>query len=281
MPFSYSPLQSTIFLLSIWVIYSVGVALYRLYFSPLQKFPGPRLAALTYLYEFYYDIYKNGQFHFHLRDLHDRYGRIWNVPKFVDEIIDTVLGPIVRVNPTELHIDDPDYWDKLYSRDGKWDKSPRYCAQFGTTEAEVFTVRHDIHRARRTALNPFFSKQKVNAMEPILQSQVDRMCERIAGYRGKGESLPIRLCYTCLTIAITCEFTFGQNYGVLEMDGWGVSSAETTQEAWKGVHWARLFPFLSRIENAVPNWLIIWLASKSEETIAFARILEVSAPCSD
>lgn len=35
--------------------YLVGVAVYRLWLSPIASFPGPRLAALTSLYEFYYD----------------------------------------------------------------------------------------------------------------------------------------------------------------------------------------------------------------------------------
>ncbi|KAL9112298.1 MAG: hypothetical protein Q9227_003416 [Pyrenula ochraceoflavens] len=183
-------------------------------------------------------------------------------------------GPIIRVNPTELHVDDPDYWEKLYTRDGKWDKSPRWCAQFGTIEAEVFTASHDKHRARRATLNPFFSKQKVTAMEPVLRSLVERVCERIKDYKINLKPLPLRLVYTSLTIAATCEFTFGQSYGMLEMENWGESAAETTQQALKGVHWARLFPWLASIENFVPNWMVIWLASKNEETVGLAHILE-------
>ena len=54
--------------------YLLVLAAYRLFFSPLSKFPGPKLAALTRWYEFYYDVVLRGQFTFHIEDLHKRYG---------------------------------------------------------------------------------------------------------------------------------------------------------------------------------------------------------------
>jgi len=57
------------------IILSVaGLSIYRLFFSPLAGFPGPKLAALTQWYEFYWNVIKPGQFTFHLQDLHDKYG---------------------------------------------------------------------------------------------------------------------------------------------------------------------------------------------------------------
>ena len=57
----------------IWIIYG---AIWRLYLSPLSKFPGPKLAALTYWYEFYYDVMKpgGGLFLWELEKLHKKYG---------------------------------------------------------------------------------------------------------------------------------------------------------------------------------------------------------------
>jgi hypothetical protein len=57
-----------------FLVYLVGLAFYRLYLSPIAKFPGPKLAAATYLFEGYYDIVNRGKYTFKIRDLHTEYG---------------------------------------------------------------------------------------------------------------------------------------------------------------------------------------------------------------
>jgi hypothetical protein len=47
---------------------------YRLWLSPIAKFPGPRFAALTFWYEFYYDVVQGGRYTWKLDELHKKYG---------------------------------------------------------------------------------------------------------------------------------------------------------------------------------------------------------------
>ena len=56
------------------VSYVFWQAVYRLYWSPLAKFPGPRLAALTFAYEFYFDVWMPGMFVWEIKRLHQVYG---------------------------------------------------------------------------------------------------------------------------------------------------------------------------------------------------------------
>lgn len=58
----------------ILVLYVTSLVVYRLYLSPLSKFPGPKLAAATLLYEFYYDVVRYGQYTFKIKELHEKYG---------------------------------------------------------------------------------------------------------------------------------------------------------------------------------------------------------------
>lgn len=58
-----------------FLTYLCSLAIYRLYFSPIAKFPGPKLAALSRWYEFYYEVILRGQFTFHISALHKKYGK--------------------------------------------------------------------------------------------------------------------------------------------------------------------------------------------------------------
>ena len=53
-----------------FAVYWSTLGLYRLYLNPLAKFPGPKLAALTLWYEFYYDVVKRGRYTWKIAELH-------------------------------------------------------------------------------------------------------------------------------------------------------------------------------------------------------------------
>lgn len=62
--------------LIVFIAYGVGVAVYRLYISPLAKVPGPKLAALTQYYEMYYDLVSGGGGNYtrRIKKMHETYG---------------------------------------------------------------------------------------------------------------------------------------------------------------------------------------------------------------
>lgn len=62
-------------LLALWLGYRLLLALYNISpFHPLYKFPGPKLAAASYLYEAWYDLVLVGRYSWEIKDMHKKYG---------------------------------------------------------------------------------------------------------------------------------------------------------------------------------------------------------------
>lgn len=59
---------------SLFAIYILMLVFWRLFLHPLAKYPGPKLAALTQSYEFYYDGIKQGRYTFEIGRMHQKYG---------------------------------------------------------------------------------------------------------------------------------------------------------------------------------------------------------------
>lgn len=67
--------------------YAAGLLFFRAFLHPLARVPGPRLAAVTGWYEFYYDCLKHGQYAFRVQELHKQYGKS-NAMAVCDAFID-------------------------------------------------------------------------------------------------------------------------------------------------------------------------------------------------
>lgn len=61
--------------LSLFLGWVLSLYIYRLTLHPLSRFPGPKLAAVTRWYEYYYDVTLQGQFVFVVQKLHQQYGK--------------------------------------------------------------------------------------------------------------------------------------------------------------------------------------------------------------
>ena len=56
------------------ILYPISLVIYRLTFDQLAKFPGPKIAAVTFWYEFYYDWWYEGHYVFEIEKMHMKYG---------------------------------------------------------------------------------------------------------------------------------------------------------------------------------------------------------------
>ena len=75
------PWTGIIYLGLLWVLYRVAIALYNISpFHPLAQFPGPKIAAASYLYEAYYDWWCVGRYGKVIARMHELYGMFSGLP---------------------------------------------------------------------------------------------------------------------------------------------------------------------------------------------------------
>ncbi|KAL9609843.1 MAG: hypothetical protein Q9167_005410 [Letrouitia subvulpina] len=178
-------LRAGIAILGLSVVYSFGLVVYRLFFSPVAKFPGPCLAAITGYYELYYDVVHKGKYLFEIEKMHDKY------------------GPIVRINPYELSIRDSEYYDELYVA-GSVRPTERYEGFVsGVVDFEgshLATIGHDLHRKRRKPLDPYFSKQGVTKLEPMVAELTEKLVvEKFGSFKGTEKVIRLDHAFTAFS----------------------------------------------------------------------------------
>ncbi|KAL9056107.1 MAG: hypothetical protein Q9162_003170 [Coniocarpon cinnabarinum] len=179
------------------LVYTVALYVYRIYFSKLSNIPGPKLAAATGFYEAYYDLVKDGRYPWKIQEMHKKY------------------GPVVRVNPREVHIEDSEFVDKLYLP--RHDRDPLGSKSLGVPLSTFGSWQSNLHRPRRAAVSKFFSKASIASRAPVIQEKVLKMCERLIPYAKNGEVVSIDAAYTCLTLDIISQYCFGVSCDSLEI----------------------------------------------------------------
>jgi cytochrome P450 len=98
-----------------------------------------------------------------------------------------------------VHIEDADFYDEIYTgATHKRNKWSFFTNQSGLTSAAFATDDHDLHRMRRGALNPYFSKQKVRQLQPRIEKSLNNLMTRFSGFRASGEPMTVGLAYAAL-----------------------------------------------------------------------------------
>ncbi|PHH81612.1 hypothetical protein CDD82_362 [Ophiocordyceps australis] len=235
-----------------FAVYWVTRAFYRLFFHPLANFPGPKLAAITLWYEAYYDLIQKGQYTFRIAEMHKTY------------------GPIVRISPSELHVIDPAFHEKLYCQSGRWNKYKWSYDAFGAEGSTFSAALHELHQARRVPLNYFFSKARVAARDDVIVRNVDKLCARIL--ERVGSTINLGAAVSALSQDVACEFVLDKTYGSLDRDDFNVAVTDMVQNTNWIWRITKHFPWFSPAMKAIPLGLISKMTN--EGTLSFFQFLQ-------
>ncbi|KAI8633278.1 cytochrome P450 [Xylariaceae sp. FL1651] len=181
--------------------YFISVIVYRLYFHPLAKFPGPFWARISAIPAYYYTLKKDR--HVWLLRLQQKY------------------GPNFRITPNSVLLNTPTAFRAIYNKKANVQKAEYYKVyprQVGetTTWNSVDKVEH---ARKRRVLNNAFSDKALRSAEPFLHQNIDRWCELLAqqiGIQQWSESLNMAEWANHLIFDILGDLCFGKSFHMKE-----------------------------------------------------------------
>ncbi|CAH0051561.1 unnamed protein product [Clonostachys solani] len=150
--------------LLIGVISVACIWLVRQLASPLNKYPGPPLAAWTNWYRFY--LVLTGRYHLKIKEFHEKY------------------GPVVRIGPNTLDLDYPELTKTIYSIDDSWLKTDFYHGNSIKVNGKIVYTMFSIpsneeNQIMKRPIAKHYSPGAVLALEPLLDGVMGQLCDEL------------------------------------------------------------------------------------------------------
>uniref|UniRef100_A0A0D2XPL1 Uncharacterized protein n=1 Tax=Fusarium oxysporum (strain Fo5176) TaxID=660025 RepID=A0A0D2XPL1_FUSOF len=136
--------------------------------------PGPKVAAATSWYEFYQDVILDGHYIKDYPRLHERY------------------GPIVRMSPNRVHINDPNFYHKVYSTGNKFFKEPAMFRFARELDALPFIMDPAARKVRRGIVNPMFSPRAIKDFSPLALQIIKGALKKIGDSYETGKPVSLK-----------------------------------------------------------------------------------------
>ncbi|KAL9618562.1 MAG: hypothetical protein Q9160_006746 [Pyrenula sp. 1 TL-2023] len=235
-PLIYPDFTTT--LLSLFCIYVAALIVYRLYFSPLAHIPGPKLWAATFWPEIYHDLIRGGRFSLEISALHKKY------------------GPIVRINPIEVHISDPDYYDTIYAGPSRvTDKYPPSVGRFIVPHSFFTTVDHHEHQRLRAPILPYFSKQSIMKFSDDIGSVVNTLLSQLHELADTDKPCNLHDAYGATTLDVISEYSFCQKRNALKTEDFMPEIFQASIQLGEVGRVYYQMPWILRFIGLFPTWL--------------------------
>lgn len=145
----------------------LSLVVYRLFFNPLNRFPGPYGARLS-KFDFVFRLTKMDGHH-KLYAMHQKYGKF------------------VRIGPNDLSVSDPDGVQIVQGQNSKCTKAQWYSQD--TPLISMHTTRDKaMHDRRRRIWSPAFSDKALRGYESRVQKYNDMFIKQMDGLAGMSVS---------------------------------------------------------------------------------------------
>ncbi|KAH0524178.1 hypothetical protein TsFJ059_009080 [Trichoderma semiorbis] len=219
---------------------AISIFMYRAFFHPLNRFPGPFLAKISRFYAMN-NAAKNIKAFEDIRSLHKKY------------------GDIVRVGPRELSINRPSAISVIYEPPTRTTRSPWYAqVSNDVTKISLNSTRVlKVHKLRKKVWERGLSFRALAVYAPRIQAKVDLLLSKLANHCGR----PIDMTEYAMFFGfdVMGDIGFSKDFHMLEL--------ESEHLAIKGVHESML---AIGVLGTVP-WLLSMISKVPGAAASFSR----------
>ncbi|KAH4228981.1 hypothetical protein HBI06_091500 [Parastagonospora nodorum] len=182
-----------------WVVRGI----YRVYFHPLRKFPGPKFSAFTRIPHL--KAVGSGRVQQYTAEIHEKF------------------GDVVRISPDELSFTSPQAWRDIYgygAREGAGHAPPknlhRYNSNVNGVPSLVTTEDNAEHARKRKIFSPAFSDRALTAQAPLFLRYADQLVRLLKEGAEQGTKLDMVRWYNFTTFDVMGDLTFGEPLHMLD-----------------------------------------------------------------
>lgn len=209
--------------------------LYRRYFSPLRRYPGPFLASGSRLYALY-TTWK-GQTHDEQIKLHQRY------------------GPIVRIKPNQLSFSSPEAARQVLAPGKGYSKTDFYWVFPPYNNPDIFTeIREEVHAQKKRFTNVPYSLASFQALTPWINKTVNVFCDKLDLFSQTSQKMDLGKYLQYAAFDSLGEVAFSTNFGFLDngVDVNGAIELIDSVQLYDGI--VGQVPFLDYLLRRSPLW---------------------------
>ena len=142
---------------------------------------------------------------------------------------------------------------------------------FGTPDAILSTLDHDVHRRRRNAYDKYFSRQSVRSYSEVIQATVDKLCLRMREISKSGSTVNLWPVYSAMTADVVTGVCFPESYRLLDGPDCGKGLHKMFESTLSNTHMLTHFPLILPLMLRLPQRVTTFLLPDLALTFQWQR----------
>ncbi|UKZ61263.1 uncharacterized protein TrAtP1_002530 [Trichoderma atroviride] len=165
-------------------------------------------------------------------------------------------GPIVRMSPNRVHINDSTFYHKVYSTRTKYLKEPAMFKFAGDLDALPFIMDPVAHKARRGIVSPMFSPRAMQDFSPAALRIIKAALEKVGEAHESGSPISLKTLESNFAMDIIMKLCFGRDMNCTKGTKKTAALVESMIALPHSFGLIKHFPILGTTMQAFPNRIL-------------------------